>query len=284
MKKNIVLFVIANILAWSCVPEDDAFFATSFDKAASVTAPANVAFIKDVSTGADLDIGLLGKSKAEDIQSVKLLVTFVPSGETLNPEADGEELTEVTSYPTTVSITEAQLLSIADRASVSDLNPGDNWFVKYRVTLSDGTLLTNAVQTNISFTCSSDLGGDLDFVTTNITATGAGGNAAACGGSTSGTVSFDDQGGGIYEISDITFGQYDCAWGDNPATGVSLVDVCGSLSLIGADQYGLVYSISIVSNDGTDLVIDWENDYGDSGRTTLTRTDDKSWPLDLRTD
>src|SRR6478735_7164910 len=123
MKKNIFLFAIANLLAWSCVPEDDAFFATSFDDAASVTAPANVAFVKDVSTGADLNIGLLGKSKAEDIQLVKLLVSFVPNGEELNPEADGEELTEVTSYPTIVSITEAQLLNMADRASIDDLNP-----------------------------------------------------------------------------------------------------------------------------------------------------------------
>ncbi len=283
MKKFIFIFTAVAMLAGSCVPEDDAFFATSFDKAASVTAPANVAFIKDVSTGADLAIGLLGKSKAEDIKSVKLLITFVPSGETLNPEADGEDLTDVTLYPSTVSITEAQLLSVADKATVDDLNPGDSWFVKYRITLSNGTLLTNAIQTNISFTCASDLGGDIDFVTTNITA-GTGGNAAACGGSTSGTVSFDDQGGGIYEISDITFGQYACAWDDNPATGVSLVDVCGGLSLIGTDQYELVYSISIVSNDGTDLVIDWENDFGDSGTTTLTRTDDKTWPLDLHTD
>ena len=93
-----------------------------------------------------------------------------------------------------------------------------------------------------------------------------------------------DLGGGRYAISDITFGQYDCAWDDSPAAGVTLNDICGSLSLSGSDQYGLVYSISIVTNDGSSLVINWENDYGDSGKSTLTRTDDKSWPLNLSTD
>ncbi|HPM31625.1 MAG TPA: hypothetical protein PLJ60_14920 [Chryseolinea sp.] len=283
MKKFIFLFAIVVALVWSCLPEDDSTWATSFDKAASVTVPANVAFIKDVSEAADLPIGLLGKSEAKDIKSVELLVTFFASGETIDPEADGEELTEVSSYPTTVSITEAQLLSLADKTSVDDLNPGDSWIVKYKVNLTNGTTLTNAIKTNISFTCASDLGGDIDFVTTNITA-GDGGNAGACSASISGTISFDDQGGGIYAISDATFGQYDCAWDDNPATGVSLVDICGKLTLIGSDQYGLIYSISIVSNDGTDLVIDWENDFGDSGRTTLTRTDGNEWPLGLSTD
>ena len=62
MKNFLTLFIVVTILVWSCVPEDDAFHATSFDKAASVTVPANAAFIKDVSTGVDLPIGLLGKS------------------------------------------------------------------------------------------------------------------------------------------------------------------------------------------------------------------------------
>ncbi len=281
MKKIIVIICAIVVIAMAgCVPEDDAFFATSFTKAASVTVPPNVAFIKDVSTVADLPIGLLGKSKATDISSVKLFISFVPAGETADFEAEGTELTVISSYPTTVSITEAQLLALAGRSSVDDLNPGDSWIVKYRVMLANGISLTDAVRTSISFTCASDLGGELDFVTTNIT----GGNVGACGASISGTVTFDDQGGGIYEISDATFGQFGCAWEDNPATGVSLVDVCGKLSLIGADQYDEIYSISIVSNDGADLVIDWENDAGDSGRTTLTRTDDKGWPLGLSTD
>lgn len=283
MKNLLIIFLFGAMLVWSCVPEDDAFFATSTSDAASVTAPANVAFVKDVSTGADIAIGLLGKSEASDIASVKLFARFVPSDVTPDPEEDGTEILEITTYPKSISITEEQLLSLAGLTSVGDLNPGDRWIIKYKINLTNGTTLTGAVKTNISFTCQSDLGGDIDFVTTDITA-GAGGDAGACGGSTSGTVTFDDQGGGIYNISDITFGQYDCAWGDNPATGVSLVDVCGKLSLIGTDQYELVYSISIISNDGTELVIHWENDYGDSGTTTLTRTDDKDWPLDLSTE
>jgi hypothetical protein len=283
MKNFLTLLTAVVILAVSCVPEDESFHATSFESAASVTVPANVAFIKDVSTGVELPIGLLGKSEASAIQSVKLLVDFVPNGETVDLEVDGQQALEVTTYPSTVTITEAQLLDIAELQSVDELSPGDQWIIKYRVQLSDGRMLTHRVRTAVAFTCTSDLGGEIDYVTTNITA-GSGGNAGACGASISGTVTFDDEGGGVYAISDATFGQYDCAWDDAPATGVSLVDICGSLSLIGADQYDLVYSISIVSNDGTTLVIDWENDFGDSGRTSLTRKDGSEWPLGLTTD
>jgi hypothetical protein len=127
----------------------------------------------------------------------------------------------------------------------------------------------------------SDLGGTIDYVHTNVVS--AYGNAAGCGTSFTGTVDFIDHGFGEYEISDITFGQYDCAWGDNPASGVSLHHVCasGELTLTGTDQYGLVYTITKVSNDGTTLVLDWANDYGDGGRVALTRTG--GWPTNLAT-
>lgn len=280
MKNFLTLLSAVVILAVSCVPEDESFRATSFEKAASVTVPANVAFIKGVSTGATLPIGLLGESEASEIQSVKLLVDFVPAGETVDLEKDGVQVMEVTSYPSTATLTEAQLLAIAEVASVNELNPGDLWIIKYKVHLSDGRVLTHRVRTAVAFTCESDIGGEVDYVTTNVT----GGNAAACGASVSGSVVFDDQGGGVYEISDASFGQFTCAWGDAAATGLSLMDVCGSLSVTGTDQYGAAYTFSIVSNDGTSLVIDWENEDGDSGRTTLTRADGSQWPLSLTTD
>jgi hypothetical protein len=280
MKNFLTLLIAVVLLAVSCVPDDESFAVTSFDKAASVTVPANVAFIKDVSTGATLPIGLLGKSEAGDIQSVKLLVDFVPNGEVVDLEKDGAQIMEVTTYPSTATITEAQLLDIAELGSVDDLSPGDLWIIKYKVHLADGRILTHRVRTAIAFTCESDIGGEIDYVTTNVT----GGNAAACGASVSGTVTFDDQGGGVYEISDASFGQFTCAWGDAAATGLSLMDVCGSLTVDGTDQYGAGYVFSIVSNDGTSLVIDWENEDGDSGRTTLTRKDGSEWPLGLTTD
>jgi hypothetical protein len=283
MKKIFMLLIGGAFIVSSCVPDDETFSATSFDKAATVAVPGNAAFIKDVSTRIDIPVGLAGKSQAADIQSVKMFVHFVPVDED-DSGVDGTEILTVTTYPSTASITLEQLYDLADVSGDDELNPGDAWIVKYKVVLSDGRNLSPVETTTIAFTCASDLGGEIDYVTTNITATGTGGNAAACGTGVSGTATFDDQGGGVYEVSDISFGQYDCAWADAPASGVSLVDVCGSLSLIGTDQYGLVYSISIVSNDGTDLVIDWENDGGDSGRTTLTKKDGSEWSLNLTTE
>jgi hypothetical protein len=279
MKKILTLLTSVVIMAVSCVPEDESFHATSFEDAASVTVPANVAYIKNVSTGATLPIGLLGNSEASEIQSVKLLVDFVPNGETVDLEKDGVQVAEVSTYPSTATLTEAQLLDVAELGSIDDLSAGDLWIIKYKVHLTDGRILTHRVRTAVTFTCESDLGGEIDYVTTNVT----GGNAAACGASVSGTVTFDDQGGGVYEISDASFGQFTCAWGDASAAGLSLMDVCGSLTVDGVDQYGAAYAFTIVSNNGTALVIDWENEDGDSGRTTLTRKDGSEWPLGLTT-
>lgn len=241
-----------------------------------------------------------------EVTSVDLELIFTENDRVYDPFQDvfvdsvydAVLIKSVSTFPSTIQITPAELAT-ALGISIDDFELGDNFNVVFPINTADGRRLTTALNSELcnqpaqpSFggcnvtwvlTCPSNLGGDIDFVTTNITA-GVGGNAAACGGSTSGTAEFDDQGGGIYEISDATFGQYACAWDDSPAAGVSLVDVCGLLSLTGADQYDLVYSISIVSNDGTELIIDWENDYGDSGRSTLTRTDGKDWPLDLHTD
>jgi hypothetical protein len=96
-----------------------------------------------------------------------------------------------------------------------------------------------------------------------------------------GTASFNEDGAGFYRISDASFGQYDCAWGDTPAVGVTLTDVCNTLTIGGSDQYGLIYTFVILSNDGTDLEIKWSNDYGDEGTSVLTRSGGKTWPLDL---
>lgn len=203
--------------------------------------------------------------------------------------------TSVTSFPASVSINKSDLFGAFPSNVVTEdsIGLGDSFVVGGNVKLSDGTYLNGGYSPSVfskkpvnlfyNVSCASDLGGVLNFVTTNITA-GPGGNASACGASISGQVELADLGGGRYAVSDITFGQYDCAWNDTPAVGVTLVDVCRGLSLTGADQYGLVYTISVISNDGTKLVLHWENDINDSGTTTLTRTDGKAWPLDIHTD
>jgi hypothetical protein len=204
----------------------------------------------------------------------------------------------ITTFPAKVQITGQEVVTALGKSSVADFEVGDSFNVTFPINTEDGRRLTVALNSELcnqpgqpSFggcnvqwvvTCPSDLGGTFNFSTTNITGdVSQGANPAACGTGVTGTVTFEDLGGGRYNISDATFGQYDCAWNDSPAVGVVLNDVCNKVSLSGADQYGLIYSISIVNVTPTVLTIDWQNDFGDSGRTTLTRTDGKEWPADL---
>lgn len=132
--------------------------------------------------------------------------------------------------------------------------------------------------------CPEDLDGTYDFET-SVTGVGDGGDIGGCAGSVTGSGEFKKLEGayGTYSISDVTFGQYDCAWSDDPATGATLTNTCDQLSVGGADQYGLIYSFSNikVSDDQTQLSFGWENDFGDKGTTVLTRTDGKLWPATL---
>jgi hypothetical protein len=130
--------------------------------------------------------------------------------------------------------------------------------------------------------CPSDLAGTFDFSTVNITA-GPGGNAGACGGEATGQVTIAAVAGipGAYTVSDVSFGVFDCAWGDTPPGGsVRLNDACGKLTFSGSDKYGDTYTFTFVSNTGTELTFDWTNSYGDGGRTTLTRSAGV-WPPEL---
>jgi hypothetical protein len=235
----------------------------------------------------------LDKEGDGQVSSIDILLTYNNS---VTDTSYTVNYSTVSSFPAQVVITQDELIgAFAPEIVTADtLDPGDSFVINGAVKMSDGRYLNGGYSPSVfskrpvlltyNVACPSEIGGTFDYVTTNIAATGPGSDPAACGGSASGTVKFEDQGGGIYKISDITFGQYGCAWGDTPAVGVSLNDVCNHLTLTGTDQYGLIYSISIVSNNGTDLVIDWNNDYGDSGRTKLTRTDGTEWPLDLQTD
>lgn len=185
-----------------------------------------------------------------------------------------------------------------ERNTTNRFIPDDAISIRWQFTTSDGRVFSKwgpsvctefpGANCSIDFgvVCNSDLGGTFSYETTNIQCAncpasypGVAGCLAAA--PITGTGTLTALGGGKYTVPDATFGQYACAWDDSPAAGVVLNDVCDKISTSGADQYGLVYTFSIVSNDGTTLTIDWANDYGDQGRTALTRTDGKSWPLTL---
>lgn len=130
----------------------------------------------------------------------------------------------------------------------------------------------------LSFTiidCYSDLAGTYSYVTTNMSEPGGG----FVDGPVTGTVTFSAAGAGVYNISDASFGGWIGLYGPgNVATGVQLVDLCGEMSYSGVDQYNEVFTFTNLVINGADMSFHWENDYGEFGDTTLTRTDGTNWP------
>lgn len=170
----------------------------------------------------------------------------------------------------------------------TDLNLTDGSKVLASEMVAAGLFQSNqfypAQRLNIAVTnyCPEDIAATYNF-STIVTAVGAGGDITGCIGPVTGEGTFEPVSRGRYSVSDATFGQYDCAWGDSPAEGVTLINTCDLLTQGGADQYGLIYTFSnvTVSADGTQMSFTWSNDYGDQGNTTLTRTDGGTWPTTL---
>ena len=186
-----------------------------------------------------------------------------------------------TSIPVEINVTAEEAVADIDGVSVGDLELGDVFLFEILVTSKTGFKTRSNVIVNAPVACKSDLSGTYTY-STIVTSVGDGGDIGGCNNPVTGTGSFTEDGAGFYRVSDATFGQYDCAWGDTPADGVTITDVCNSLKVGGSDQYGLVYTFYIKSNDGTNLELEWSNDYDDKGVSVLTRTDGKSWPLELK--
>lgn len=142
------------------------------------------------------------------------------------------------------------------------------------------TNTSNATITSqeLSFTiidCYSDLAGTYSYVTTNMSEPSGG----FVGGPVTGTVTFTAAGAGVYNISDASFGGWIGLYGPgNIATGVQLVDLCGKMSYSGVDQYNEVFTFTNLVINGANMSFHWENDFGEFGDTTLTRTDGTNWP------
>lgn len=116
-----------------------------------------------------------------------------------------------------------------------------------------------------------------------------------------GKVRIVDTGGGNYNIltqppggadflNDASFGAYYAGYGTTDESGlpngggvgnVQIKEDCGTVSYIGASQWGEVYTITALSVDGPVLNLTWENDYGEGGIVVITRTDGTDWNPDL---
>ncbi len=191
-----------------------------------------------------------------------------------------------------ISKTASETMTLLGLNPATEVDGSDQFFFRQAMHFPDGSIYTSTnVNTAISslggvykspfgnqvaVVCPSTLGGTITYSTINGI---AGGGPAGCAEPVTGTTTFTETGPGQYAIGDGSFGIFDCAYGDSPSAGQTLNDACNVLSITGTDQYGDSYTWTLVSNDGTSLVIDWMSTWPDGGRTTLTRTG--GWPLGL---
>lgn len=175
---------------------------------------------------------------------------------------------------------------------VDNFGAGESVSLNLRVTGGDNATLatyaTDAVYT-ITVLCSSELEG-----TYAVSSVGQG--SWGCTATYTGTVKWVKTGDGSYDsytvgvtsdVKDLSFGSYIACYGyaaDASAQGsfpngsVQLNDECNKLFFSGTSQWDEIYSINSVSTSGSELIIDWGNDYGEGAISTFTRTDGTSWP------
>ncbi|MGA9637945.1 hypothetical protein [Flavobacterium sp.] len=257
--------------------------------------PSTDAFINLVSieNNENINLGVSIDLALGDIASIDVIGIYIKKdGTTLK----GKFITEIKNLPYSINITQKEIIdAFKDINNSSDLQIGDKLAISAEITLKDGrklNLLNDDGSSNFSpkiensntyknyqiynVSCPSSLGGTYEYSTTN---------AGEQGGYftdeiRTGNVTFEDQGGGIYTISDITFGGWALLYGpsEGEAKGVKLVDICNTLSLTGTDKWGDIFLLTNLTINGNKMSFHWENDYGEYGDTTLKRTDGTSWP------
>ena len=132
---------------------------------------------------------------------------------------------------------------------------------------------------NVSVVCPSDLAGTYNFTQTDMESI-----YGSCADPVIGTTTFTAVSGspGAYRITDGTFGFWDC-YGDSWGSGnVRINDACGKLNMTGSDKYSATYSMTVLNVSATDLVIQWLNGDGETGKVTIKSNAGKPWPPGLR--
>ena len=244
-----------------------------------------------VQSGGDFNLGFSVDLAMGKISSMNIIAFYIKTDGTLDKATLA---TNIVSLPATFTLTRDDLYDAFDNVnSPADFESGDKLTISVEITLKDGTVLkiinddgTNNFSSNIAtsslynvsltynVTCASHLAGTYQFSTTNTSAPS--GEFAA--GPLTGTVTFEDLGGGVYNISDASFGGWTGLYGSGTATGVQLQDICNTISFQGKDQYDEIFTMSNLVVNGNKISFHWKNDYGEYGDTTLTRTDSTNWP------
>ena len=183
-------------------------------------------------------------------------------------------------------------------ATAGDIDGGSYFRYHFTITKKDGTVFTNdntgpnmkssnAIRAlfylDVAIVCPSALEGTFNTVTV-----GAGPWGCTA---TSAQMSFEWEKAGaenLYAVvgGDFSYGAYlTCygGWTGKPMGNLKVQDACGILSPTGASQWSEVYTFNDVdlSGDRTTLVIDWVNDYGEGGVTSMTNWSGGLWPAGL---
>lgn len=245
--------------------------------------------ILSVQSGGDFNIGFSVDLAIGKITSMDIIAFYTKVDGTLTKATIA---TNIVSLPATFTLNKDDLFDAFNNLnSAEDISTGDKLTISAEITLKDGTVLkiinddgSNNFSSNIATSnlykvsqtynvaCASYLAGTYNYSTTNI-----GDGAYFTTDVFTGTVTFEDQGGGVYIISDASFGGY-LALYDDTAIGVELQDICNKISLEGENQYGDTFSMSNLVVNGNTITFHWETSYGEFGDTTLTRTDNTNWP------
>lgn len=239
---------------------------------------------EDISLGFTIDVAL------GDIASLDIIGLYTKLDGTI---LKGNFATGIKELPYTVNFDQNDIINTFDGLNAtSDIQIGEKLTISAILTLKDGRVLkllnddgsinfTSKINnTNIyknfqvyNVSCGSFLGGIYEYSTTNVGESGG----YFTSDTFTGTVTFEDLGGGIYLISDATFGGYDVLYGDI-AKNVELQDICNQISFKGTNQYGDSFSMTNLIVNGNKISFHWETSYGEYGDTTLTRTDNTDWP------
>jgi len=124
----------------------------------------------------------------------------------------------------------------------------------------------------VNASCSSALAGTYAYSSTGYFCDDA--------GALTGEVTITEAAAGVYDISDWAFGTYEQCYGGAAQSwgSLQLTDLCNTINIIGADNYGDSWTYTVDGVSGADLTITWANTYGEFGTVVLSRTDGTEWP------
>ncbi len=202
--------------------------------------------------------------------------------------------TNVTTFPSTFSITQDDLFAAFEQLNVAgDFEVGDQLTITTDLTLENGTViktLTDSGRPNYggnigntaSFTplqvynvaCPSDLAGTYSVLTTGASTDTGPTPAENPITNFPYNVTITDEGGGSYSISDAFGGVY-ILWYDIYGLDFEVEgtfsDVCGVISGTFPEPFGTDVEYDGTVNANGTLTIHWINGYGDEGVSTFTR-------------